>query len=103
MKLVKVTKINESASPDFKSAKWEKFVPGKDNGDVSLPLDYEIKGHLVYPVRVGDTIFVKRIERNGVKSDGVFVSSVVKEIKEGKKHTLVSTRNSIYIVESLGE
>lgn len=103
MKLVKVTKITESAAPDFKSAKWENFVPGKDNGNVSLPLDYEIKGRLVYPVRVGDTIFVKRTERNGVKSDGAFVSSVVKGIKEGKKHTLVTTRNSVYILENLDD
>jgi hypothetical protein len=104
MKLVKVTKITESAAPDFDSAKWENFIPGKDNGDnISLPLDYEVKGHLVYPVRVGDTIFVRRTERNGVKSDGVFVSSVIKRIKEGKKHTLAMTRNSVYVIESLGE
>lgn len=61
----------------------------------SLPIDYEMEGHLLEPLRVGGIIRLRRFRRNHVRADGHFESSEIVAIRE----PLVETRNSIYLVE----
>jgi len=101
--MTKVIKISEAASPNFVSAKWKNFLPGKINDpNFSLPLDYTVEGELTIPIKVGGTIFMKRTKRNGVKAEGVFMSSVITDVKTFKGTSVVTTRNSVYLVEDLG-
>ena len=99
--MIKIVKISESAEPDFKSAKWKNFIPGVDNPGVSLPVEYTVMGTLVSEIKKGGTIFMNRTERNGVAAPGIFMSSVIIDIKKSKNFTLVETRNSIYLVEEV--
>lgn len=61
----------------------------------SLPIDYEMEGHLLEPVRVDGIIRLRRFRRNDVRADGYFESSEIVAIRE----PFVETRNSIYLVE----
>ena len=55
----------------------------------SLPVDYELEGTLLAPVRLGQQLVVFRHNRNGVAALGLFCSSPVEEI-------MVVTGNSVY-------
>lgn len=100
-KMTKITKISEAATPDFKSAKWKSFVPGKSNPGVSLPLDYTVTGTLISELKKGGTIFMNRVERNGISAPGIFMSSVIVDIKKHGAVTLIETRNSLYLMEEV--
>jgi len=69
-------------------------VPGLgDHNDYkSLPLDYEVEGTLFAPITIGECVRLARDVRNGVKAEGIFVTSPVTEITA----TSFSTKNSIY-------
>jgi len=62
------------------------------NENFSLPLEYTIEGELIGEIAVGNGIMVARDTRNGVKSDGMFATSVVMEVTD----TQFKTRNSVY-------
>lgn len=97
----KITKMAEAVYPDFKSAEWKNYALGRDNGEVSLPLDYTLEGSFILDMKVGGTMFVARTSRNGVKAPGQFMSSVITKITEENKIKIVTTRNSVYLVEEI--
>jgi hypothetical protein len=101
--MVRISKIAEAENPKVKSADWEKFVCGTDNGDISLPVDYWMLGDLVTNIRVGEPILLRRHSRNGVKSEGRFMSSKVVGITQpfGGSLWIVQTENSVYAVRKL--
>lgn len=104
MNMIKLTKIAESATPDFFSGQWKDYVPGKNNEGVSLPIEYWIKGALVKEPVVGESIFVTRTERNGEKCMGLFASTPIVEISQGEGNLrYIETKNSIYLLESVEE
>lgn len=100
---VKVKKLKESDAAKYKAATWEDYQLGVDNGDISLPVDYEVTGQLVYDLdkKPCPYIFVKRDSRNGVEVDGIFISSQIVNIKKGDKFWMVETANSFYRVEEI--
>ncbi|MDO8539239.1 MAG: hypothetical protein Q7S40_02275 [Opitutaceae bacterium] len=72
------------------------MVAGKATPDgKSLPVDYELEGTLLAPVRLGQQLVVFRHNRNGVAALGIFCSSPVEEI-------MVVTGNSVYRLTAAG-
>ena len=98
----KITKICAVDNPVVPTSTVEQYDCGQIN-DLSPFNGYWATGELEYPIEIGLPIRLNRDCRNGVKIDGTFVSSVVKEIKGGKlspAHIIV-TDNSIYRVEEV--
>ena len=87
------------AMPDalFPTPKSEDYIPGQDNGDVSLPIEYTIEGDLIENIEVGYPVSVWRSKRNGVEAPGYFKSSKVTMKTENTFNTL----NSQYKYELL--
>lgn len=95
---IKVTKLNEVENPLFPSADKASFVPGlPNNGSVSLPNEYWIRGILLSELSVGTIIEVDRYVRNGESVRGHFTSSCIQKIDEEKN--LYYTHNSVYKIE----
>ena len=107
---VKVRKLSACPNPSVSTPRMEDYFPGQDNGNVSVPVEYTVKGTLLEDTCVrSDTngwgrgrILIARTERNGVPVAGHFGSSWIEDIKtpsEGKE--VVTTENSIYLIEAL--
>lgn len=103
MKTIKLIKVAESPDAKFKSADWDNYIPGQDNPDVSLPIEYWIKGALIKEPVVGESLFISRTERNGVEAFGYFTSSPIVEISSSEHggFVYIETANSVYLVEPL--
>jgi hypothetical protein len=91
--LVRVVKLSACNDPLSPSSSWEDWKIGELN-DGSLPVDYELQGSLIEPMEAGKSILVLRTHRNGVRADGLFQSTPVREFKNGAAITL----NSIYLI-----
>ena len=91
MKSVKVTKVEA--------------LPGRPNGmgPVSEVTDgYYVIGDEEDPPKVGCSYVIERFERNGVRQYGIFHTSEVKKLDVvDERTTLITTRNSIYKIETL--
>jgi len=74
---------------------WDGWVAGGRNNRGSFPVDYEMRGVLLAPIRVGERIFLFRTMRNGVAAEGFFSSTPVRGIQEDGR---VMTLNSVYAV-----
>jgi hypothetical protein len=97
MKKVKITKLKAAENPKYPTPDFEGYELGKENGNVSLPSEYTIEGIMEKDPVVGSSVFVERASRNGVKSFGLFYTSLVTEITENG----FKTQNSIYQLEVL--
>lgn len=73
---------------------FDAYKQGQDNGQVSLPVDYTLKGSLIDDVIVGKSVRILRTERNGVKAAGLTTTTPVKKIVGNKIHT----SNSVYLM-----
>lgn len=94
-KKVKITKIGKAENALYDSALMQDYEAGKDNGDVSLPIEYYLEGYMLKPPTVGESLVVNRTSRNGIEIAGIFTTSEITEITEyGFK-----TSNSIYKLE----
>lgn len=96
---VRVLKRREASNPRTPAGSWETWIAGGDNR-LSLPIDYELAGFLIEEVQPGRPMRIRRLWRNGVKADGLFVStevSSVTPIPEGG--LLITTANSVYTME----
>lgn len=91
VRLVKLSACDDAVVPP---STWEDWKMGELNTR-SLPVDYELQGILVEPMETGKRICVLRTHRNGVRVDGVFQSSLVREFKNGAAITL----NSVYFIQ----
>ena len=98
----KITKISAVDNPVVPTASVEQYECGYLN-NLSPFVDYWVTGKLVKPIVVGESILLERDCRNGVKVEGLFVSSVVRAIKGGKLSPahIIETDNSIYRVEEV--
>lgn len=90
-----IRKIGTSRAPDAPAAAPGQLDQEASNPTHSLPIDYEMEGHLLEPIAIGRTIRLRRFRRNDVLADGLFESSEVVAIRE----PFVETRNSIYRVD----
>jgi hypothetical protein len=94
---IELKKLKPCDKPLYPTPGTEDYTAGKYNGDVSLPIDYTVKGRLASDIEVGKSIMLERYERNGVKVLGWFSSSTVTKI-EGNN---VYTKNSVYSVKEI--
>ncbi|MCX6971024.1 MAG: hypothetical protein NTV93_12865 [Verrucomicrobia bacterium] len=77
---------------------WADWVPGGWGNRGSLPVDYELRGVLLAPIRVGEPISVYRTWRNGVSTEGMFLSTAIREIASSGE---ILTSNSVYRIAAL--
>ena len=89
-----VTKLSACKNPVMEPSSWDEWNFTETNY-LSLPVDYEMQGYLLYPVKVGGRIHLYRTQRNGFDSQGYFYSSPICSIRDD---ALVETFNSIYRV-----
>lgn len=94
---IRITKLKAAQNALFKTPKKKDYIPGQDNGDVSLPVDYTVEGYLLEPIKVGKSIFIDRVKRNGEEVPGFMQTSRVKSI-EGNR---ILTDNSVYEITRL--
>ena len=89
-----VTKLSACKIPVTEPSSWDDWNY-TGNNSLSLPVDYEMQGYLLYPVKIGGRIHLYRTQRNGFDSQGYFYSSPICSIRDD---ALVETFNSIYRV-----
>jgi hypothetical protein len=95
---VRVVKLAVCEDALVPSCSWENWKPGRLNAGPP-PVDYELRGFLINRLEIGEPILVVRTHRNHVKAHGIFVSTPVREFKNGAAVTL----NSIYMISCLEE
>jgi len=102
MSRVRVRKIGAVEKPVAPSAEWSKFILGQDvNGDVSLPIEYELEGVQMGDPKLNHPYVIARDTRNGVKITGQFTSTPVQSITTTSYGVIFETANSIYTVHFL--
>lgn len=89
---VKLNKVSASENPVCLPGHWNTYQAGELNSGVSLPVDYEIIGTIERPPMVGQSVRVRRTNRNGVEVLGEFESTEVVELTADGFKTL----NSVY-------
>ena len=87
---VQLTKRATTVNPVYRSGNSETYKYGRDNGAVSLPIDYVLKGTLLEDISFGNPIKIDRYDRNGVATPGLFLSSPVLSIEGNIAHTMNS-------------
>lgn len=95
MKTVRITKLKAADNAEYPSIPMEQFVPGQDNGAVSMPVTYWLEGSLADDIKVDHSVVVNRTSRMGVKIGGYFISSPVVALTDDG----FVTHNSVYRVE----
>ena len=96
--LTKIDKAPDALSP---TPSWERYVPGGDNGQVSLPISYTAEGTLVVDVVEGNSIVLDRTKRNGVSCPGILRTTEVTRLQENNNGDLTAvTLNSIYLLQT---
>ena len=97
--MIRLIKRASSKTPHSPPARWDEWDPALGYLEHrSLPVDYSLRGRLMIPIEIGESMEVLRIERNGIQALGIFRSSPVREIDEFFR---VVTNNSIYEVTVL--
>jgi hypothetical protein len=98
---VRMSKIDIAENPSSPTPSAENYTPGLLNEGVSLPLEYTVEGYLEGPLEKGCSIDIDRRKRNGIEVRGFLHSSPIQEIQATLQGTLVTTANSIYLIEYL--
>jgi hypothetical protein len=93
-KIVVLYKIGEVENPKVRSSSWEEYKIGDFNSK-SPPIDYWLKGTLINSIEKDKPIEMNRSNINGIECKGVFISSVVKNIK----YPFIYTNNSVYRID----
>ena len=97
---IQLKKVSEADNPKVPTPSNKDFVPGEDNGNVSVPIEYTITGILQEDVEVGKPMIILRHTRNGVESFGIMVTSVVTDIVNlDENGMMIYTNNSVYDLE----
>jgi len=97
--MVRLIKRSASKNPLSPPASWDEWDPAIGYlKHRSLPVEYTLRGRLMIPIEIGESMEVLRIDRNGIQALGIFHSSPVREIDEFCR---VVTNNFIYEVTVL--
>ena len=91
-----IKKLDIAANPNL-TPKEEDYIPGDNPGTTSTPVNYEIEGYLLYPMKIGEAVTVHRFRRNNVAAEGLFETSPVTELTDNT----FKTANSLYKYEYL--
>lgn len=89
---IHLKKMSIAPNPRSPTGKKSTYKYGKENPGVSVPVDYWIEGVVWTEPKVGSPLFVFRLIRNGVESEGMFNTSPITSIKGNSFNTL----NSVY-------
>lgn len=103
-KRVRLSKLAAAPQPRYNTAKWEEHVAGEENPGQSLPVDYWVEGEICQSaIKILLPILIRRDTRNGVKADGYLKTSPVQHIETSEGVIFITTENSVYKLEVLGE
>ena len=93
MKLIYIEKLSE-VEGGLPARSMEEHIIGEsnNNGESSIPIEYNVEGYLLYEIQVGKKVFIDRIKRNGEEVRGLLTTSRVTEV--GEKY--FKTQNSVY-------
>ncbi len=93
MRLICIEKLAE-VKGGLPARSMDEHIMGEsnNNGESSVPIEYNVEGYLLYEIEVGNNVFIDRTKRNGVDVRGVFTTSRVTEV--GDKY--FKTQNSVY-------
>jgi hypothetical protein len=94
---IRVTKLKSCENPRAITPSKSEYVPGQDNGNVSLPVDYWAEGYLLNDLKVGGILMLDRRIRDGICAYGCMNTTAIKKITK----TSFETQNSIYLVEKV--
>jgi hypothetical protein len=103
-KYCQITKLKSVENPLFPTPDNSAYAPGKDNGDVSVPVDYTVEGYLLNEIQEGECARMDRRKRNGVEVDGTFQTSQIQHVSTDlaqKGEGMFRTQNSVYEVKIL--
>lgn len=92
---IRISKLKAVGNPIFSTPNKKDYIPGQDNGPVSLPIDYAVEGYLLADVKLNQSILIDRRKRNDVKTPGFMRTSFVQSIHKN----IVKTDNSVYKIE----
>jgi hypothetical protein len=99
---VKLTKLEASKSFKYKTPSWEEFEKEDESiHSASIPNSYWVIGKLLILPEVNSCILLERSIRNGVVADGIFRTSVIKDIKYNGQRVIFETENSVYLLEKM--
>ena len=92
-KLIYIEKLAE-VKGGLPARSMDEHIMGEsnNNGEFSIPIEYNVEGYLLYEIEVGKNVFIVRIKRNGVEVRGLLTTSRVTEV--GDKY--FKTQNSVY-------
>lgn len=98
----RLTKIAAHENPLTKSASSiEEYRNSLEDSKFSPPVEYYIEGEPFESPAKGECFKMLRDNRNGVKVLGLFTSTTVVDVCDGKDFLLFSTENSVYKLEKL--
>jgi hypothetical protein len=93
MKLIYIEKLAEvEGGLRARSVEEHNMGESNNNGESSIPIEYNVEGYLLYEIQVGKKVFIDRTKRNGVEVRGLLTTSRVTEV--GDKY--FKTQNSVY-------
>lgn len=98
--MIRLRKLKETKDAEFKAPEMDEYNFGGINY-TSTPVGYEVKGELWEDPEVGGFLTINRTERCGVECGGLFRSSRIVKVKKQGFKTLISTNNSVYLLESI--
>lgn len=96
---IKITKLKACKNPKVETPDKKDYIPGQDNGNVSLPAEYTVEGYLLNDVKIGQIIMIDRVKRNDIETPGLMNTSKITKINGNR----IETQNSIYKIEKLNK
>jgi len=99
MKYVRLKKLSAVENPLTPTPEMSNYLPGQDNGNVSLPVEYTVEGYLDTEVVIGQSLQIDRVSRNGIMSKGVTITSPVVKHEPSPNGGTIYTANSVYQLE----
>lgn len=99
---VSLKKLAAIDNAEFRTPEWSEYAPGENNFGVSVPVEYQVTGVLIWNLQPGSSVAVDRDSRNGVPSKGILQTSRLMSIeKVNQNKFFLETRNSRYEMEIL--
>lgn len=92
-------KIAAASAPFAPTPKFDEYKMGEINQNMSLPIEYQLKGFLLDDIEIGAALHVDRRERNGVVIQGETITSPLVKIQKDNNGFLLETINSVYRVQ----
>jgi hypothetical protein len=99
---IKVIKLGRTENPICRTPSVEEYTEGVAQPGISVPVDYEVTGDLIFPIQEGDRLSIARDTRNGKPCTGTLQTSAIQKVEELNEITLmIETHNSVYHVTQM--